>query len=299
MEKTNKIKGFKEYKTNTRAIADGVNLIGRHAWMLLKAFCPLMVVVSALWAWTLLCCLHDVNQFMTTDISVTGLPTSFVLPLVLFFLACVLSLAQFYSQFQGYVQNGFIPQVGMKSIWKQIFTTLKNDTLIVWLWILFVKLVYFALSIYLFMMSKYTLLLTVPFGIFFVLWNLNLLADFHVQEDALIRAIPRSFKITLSGMLSFLMVALLLLIVGMVVVLIIMVPSLVSSVIYTKASFSIAMEDGADLPNYFNGVYFIFSMIGGFIIQIISYLMLSSWTMVYGAVSHRNSMKFQSLLQKD
>ncbi|MCQ2239172.1 MAG: hypothetical protein MJZ73_08065 [Bacteroidaceae bacterium] len=298
MEKTKEIKGFKEYKTNVRAVADGINLLGRHAGMLLKACGPLLLLVSVLWAWASLSGLIEVNQAVTSK-SLDNWSWLSFLPLMLTALAYIVALAQFYSLFQGYVANGFIPQMSIKSIWNPTFKVLTRNTLIVTLWILFVDAVFLALAIYLFSLTPYTLIATVPLGWVLTLWNLNLMADVHVQEGTLVRAITRSLKVTFRGFLSFSLMTVLLFIVASVVGIIVSTPSLVSNVIYAEASFSEAMGDGADLPGYFNNVYFIFSMIVAFLLLIVNFLMLSSWTMLYGAVSHRNSKKYQSLSQKD
>ncbi len=298
MEKTKEIKGYKEYKTNVRAVADGINLLGRHAGMLFKACGPLLLVVSLLWAWASLRGLIEVNQVVTAKDFGGWSFTSFI-PMVLTALAYVVAVAQFYSLFQGYVINGFIPQVSAKSVWKPTFNTLTRNTLIVSLWIVFVNAVFVALAIYLFSMTPYTLIATIPMGWVLTLWDLNLLADCHVQEGTLVRAITRSLKVTIRGFLSFSLMTVLLFIIASVVVVIVSTPSLVSNVIYAEASFSEAMGDGADLPGYFNNVYFVFSMIVAFLLLIVNFLMLSSWTMLYGAVSHRNSKKYQSLSQKD
>ena len=299
MEKTRDIKGFKEYKTNMRAVTDGVNLLARHAGMLLKACGPLMLVVSLVWAWTSLSMLSAVNQFMTTDISVTGFPTQFVVPAVLQTLLGVVALAQFYSLFQGYVENGFIPQVNYKSIWKLTLQTLKRNTLIVWLWLVFVAVLFSAIVFYLAVLSEYTLILTIPMNIFLSLWVLNLLADFHVQDCSLMRSISRSMRTTFQGFFSFLVVYIGLNIVLTLLVSIILVPGMVGSIISVQASLSLAMEDAADMPGYFNATFFIFSTISGFLLIVLSAFALSCWTMLYGAVSCRNSKKFQSLSQKD
>ncbi|MCF0187099.1 MAG: hypothetical protein HUJ98_11490, partial [Bacteroidaceae bacterium] len=213
MEKTKGIKAYDEYKTNMRAVADGVNLLGRHAWMLLKACLPLMVMLSLLWGWAAFCLVNDMNQLVTTDITVTGVPHSFFLPFALLSLVKIVALAQFYSLFQGYVRHGFIPQVNYRSIWVQTGKTLKSNTLIVWLWMAFVVGIFFALAYFLMALSPYTLVLTVPAGVLLALWHMNLLTDFHVHEGTLVRSLVRSLKMTMRGFLSFLLVAVLLLIV--------------------------------------------------------------------------------------
>lgn len=298
MEKTKEIKGFKEYKTNVRAVADGINLLGRHAGMLLKACGPLLLVVSLLWAWASLRGLIEVNQAVTAKNLDSWSFMSF-LPLLLTALAYIVALAQFFTLFKGYVANGFIPQMSIKTIWKPTFNTLTRNTLIVTLWIVFVDAVFLALAIYLFSITPYTLIATVLMGWVLNIWHLNLMADVHVQEGTLVRAITRSLKVSLRGLLSFSLMTILLFIVASVVGVIVATPSLVSNVIFAEASFSEAMGDGADLPGYFNNVYFIFSMIVAFLLLIVNFLMLSSWTMLYGAVNHRNSKKDQSLSQKD
>lgn len=302
MENKDDIKGFNEYKTTMRALSDGIGLLKRHAGMLLMVLSPLLVIVSALWAWIVIDGMQLLTMFMldsTPDSADIWLNAkSLLLPAALLVVFALLLLAQFYSLFRGYVANGFIPQTTLKTCWKPMLDTLRTKTVLVWLWILFTLFCYVALMGVLISVTPYTLVLTIPIAICMALWCSNLMVDFHVNEGSLMRALTRSVRITGRGFTSFIAAACLLGILMAVLGGLVLIPTISSMVIYEQAQMSVAMDNGQDLPGYFIPVFFICGMVSCYLMLVVKGLCISCWSMLYGAVTvrinHRSSKKDQT-----
>lgn len=292
MKKIKEIKGYGESKTNRRAVTDGINLLWRHAWMLFKTCAPLMTLVSVLWAVVSLHQLHTLSRQWVAGIPQGDLPYAVHSPheLLLFF-AGIVVLAQFYGLFQGYVNNGFIPQVNMRSIWKLTWNTLIHHTLVAYLWVMFVIVVYYLLAVMLVIAVPYLAILLLPLGIFLLIWQMNLLTDSHVFPGSLMAAITRSFKVTVRGFLSFLLVVCVLTIVQCAVSFLCLVPVGVCLLIDGQAQLSLAMGDAAQIPGYFNVFFFLAAVVSGYLLLIVNALNLSCMSMTYGAVVARMQAK--------
>ena len=288
MENTAETKGFYEYKTTLRAMSEGVSLLSKNATMLLKATWPVLLVVSLLGAWCtysssrLIGCVVTGSQIDWSDL---GLSVAF--PVLVYLVGLVFFYALVYTLFAKYIEKGFMPTVVRGKFQPCPKITKLGRFVLGVLWVLFIVLVYGALSYVLGHLSKWTLILTVPVCIFLAFWLANQLTGYVLISDTLIGSIRHSFGITLKGLGSFLTVAIVLGLILGVIGAVCQLPSISSELIYLKSQLSLSEGDDVVLPSYFMWVYFLALAFSTFLQLILNAIAISSWSMVYGAVSAR------------
>ena len=288
MENTSETKGFYEYRTTLRALSDGVSLMTKNALMLLKATWPILLIVSLLGAWYCQGVTSITEKLLLgVVLELSDLGLKIALPFVILLIGLLCYYALVYSVFSRYVEKGFMPTLTRKRYQLCPKLTKFVRFFIAFLWVAFVSLVYLAIVIALVTVSKWTLVLTIPIGIFLEFWLKNQLTGYVLISDTLFGSIRRSFGLTLKGFGSFLVVTVVLGLILGVVGMICLAPSLVSGTIYVKSQISLAEGDNGDLPGYFMTVYFLACTLSSFLMLLLEAIEISCWSMVYGAVSTR------------
>lgn len=294
MENRKDTKGFYDYKNTLRALSDGLSLATGNARMMLKVLAPVLVVGALLSGGMSLLGLKCSELMLVPGVVTDWMPVIVWMSVAgLFFLLCsILFDTQVFVLFSMYVDKGFLPTVTWRSIWKPTFRKLLR-VFSVTLWSIFLLLVYGAFTYYLAVLSRWTLVVMVPGCFFLCIWLMNQFVAFLVEPVNLWEAVCQSWGVTVRAFGSFLSSLILILLAGTVILWLCMIPSLSCELIFSKALQSLAEGDAGDLPAYFHAVYFLTRVFAMLVAFILSAVMWSCWSMVYGAALTRIRQKRQ------